>query len=135
MRAFLIAFLPFLIVSQVFAEPTQKDRLEIHKVIERQIAAFRNNDAKTAFSYASPKIRLTFRTAEVFMSMVRRGYPQIYRAAKVSFLALEETNEGVIQRVLVTGQNGSIAIARYRMELRNGRWLINGCKLDRGGAI
>ena len=54
--------------------------------IEAQLAAFAADDADKAFSYAAPGIRALFITAERFLSMVREGYPVVYRPASVTFL-------------------------------------------------
>lgn len=134
MRVLIALLLSMWLSSSALAEPSETDRSAIRSVIENQIAAFNADDGKKAFSFASPKIQFMFRTPDNFMNMVRRGYPLIYRAAKVSFLTLAETDEGLIQKVLVTGRNGSLAVARYRMEKRGDRWLINGCMLDKAGA-
>ena len=46
----------------------------IRRVIERQIDAFKRDDAAGAYAFTSPTIRKIFPTAEIFMRMVRQGY-------------------------------------------------------------
>src|SRR6185369_2536882 len=66
-------------------EATGADRGAIRAVIEQQLAAFQRDDGEAAFAFASPGIRAQFQTAETFMSMVRSGYPPVYRPREVQF--------------------------------------------------
>lgn len=103
------------------------DKAAIAGVIQDQIAAFRVDDARRAFDYASPAIQAKFGTPEAFLNMVRSGYGQVYRAAEVTFrdLTLEE---GVpVQAVEIRGMDGTGALALYFMERQpDGSWKING---------
>jgi hypothetical protein len=47
-------------------EVTDTDAINIRSVIEYQLAAFKNDDAQSAFSFASPAIQAQFGTAEHF---------------------------------------------------------------------
>ena len=47
------------------------DRAAVRLVIEKQLAAFADDDAEQAFAFASPKIQDMFITARNFMDMVR----------------------------------------------------------------
>ena len=103
----------------------------IEKTIADQIAAFRRDDAETAFSFASPTIRRQFGSASVFMSMVVRGYPQLYRPQAYHFAERESRGKHTIQRVIVTGPDGDKVAAYYDMIQVDGQWRINGCQLAR----
>ena len=103
----------------------------IEKTIADQIAAFRRDDAESAFSFASPTIRRQFGSASIFMSMVVRGYPQLYRPQAFHFAERETRGRHTIQRVIVTGPNGDKVAAYYDMIQIDGRWRINGCQLAR----
>jgi len=103
----------------------------IRSVIEGQLDAFRRDAGTEAFSYASPTIQRKFRTAEIFMGMVRSGYPQVYRPQAVEFRALEPLDDGrLVQEVFVVGPDGTAALALYLMQRQpDGTWKIDGVRL------
>jgi hypothetical protein len=108
------------------------DRGAIRSVIESQIAAFRRDDGDAAFAFASPSIKAMFQTPEIFMAMVREGYPQVYRPNAVSFAELVRVDGTLQQLVDIVGPDGLPVIAAYEMERQpDGSWRINGCRLLR----
>jgi hypothetical protein len=133
----LLAALAFLIAacgaaSAQSAELAEADRQAIRRTIEGQLDAFRRDDGAAAFSYASPDIQRQFHTPEVFMHMVRQGYPQVYRAREADFRELVLSDGAPMQAVLVVGPDGSTAMAVYRMQKQpDGSWRIDGCALLR----
>jgi hypothetical protein len=105
----------------------------VQQVIRAQLAAFAADDADKAYSYASPAIRGVFPTAEIFMHMVRNGYPVVYRPASVAFLKPEKDGDEILQPVQMTDAEGRVWIALYTMQRQgNGTWLTNGCRVARG---
>ena len=108
------------------------DRQAIRQVIEDQLAAFRRDDGASAFAFASRNIQGLFRSPDNFMTMVRRGYPEVYRAAKAEFDDIGMLEGALTQKVWVTGANGRRVLAHYAMrKAPGGRWRINGCRLLR----
>lgn len=106
----------------------ESDAAAIRQVIENQLAAFQRDAAPEAFGYASPTIQQKFQSAETFMSMVRSGYPQVYRPQEVEFRDLSVEEVGPVQDVFVIGPDGQPAIARYVMQRQpDGSWRIDGC--------
>lgn len=102
-----------------------EDRGAIQGVIQNQLAAFRRDDGVEAFSYASPGIRARFQTVENFMSMVRDGYPAVYRPRQVEMLDLKVRGSTVQQEVLFVGPDGGVVKAVYSMEPQeDGTWRI-----------
>jgi hypothetical protein len=118
---------------QAAAQPiSAADAAAIKAVITEQIDAFRRDDGARAFSLAAPGIRLRFGTPEVFMDMVKNGYPAVYRPASVAFDAPELYDGSVIQAVRLTDAQGRAWIALYPMERQpDGTWRIAGCQLAR----
>jgi hypothetical protein len=109
---------------------TSSDVAEIHAVINRQIDAFRHDDAKSAFALASPGVQQTFRTPQRFLDVVRMAYRAVYRPAAVAFLDLMVLGEDVVQQVQVTDRGGLVWLAYYAMERqRDGSWRTSGCHL------
>ena len=128
MARFIAVLLLLLTAAPAKAEGlAASDQAAIAAVIRDQIAAFRVDDAKRAFGYASPAIQAKFGTPEEFLDMVRSGYVQVYRAREVSFreIALEQ---GVpVQAVEIRGADGTGVLALYFMERQPyGSWKING---------
>jgi hypothetical protein len=52
-------------------ELTADDRIAIRAVIERQLDAFRQEDAAAAFALASPEIQAKYGSPETFMAIVK----------------------------------------------------------------
>ena len=61
---------------------------EIRAVINRQIDAFKRDDARSAFALVSPGVQEAFGTPERFLDTVRVSYRAVYRPAQVAFLGL-----------------------------------------------
>lgn len=125
--ALLLPGLPALAQQQ---ELEAGDRLAIRAVIERQLEAFRNDDAAGAFTFASPEIQAKFGTAEHFMTMVKTFYQPVYRPQYVTFRDLDIIEGVPTQPVLLAGSDGVPVIALYVMQQQpDGVWKIDGCYL------
>ena len=103
----------------------------IEGVIQSQIDAFLADDFETAFTFASPMIKGIFRTPERFGSMVRNGYPMVWRPSDVQFLALEERGGRVHQKVMVRDRDGTLYMLDYEMLETPEGWQINGVQVLR----
>jgi len=100
----------------------------IEETIRRQLTAFRTGNAQAAFAIAAPFIQRKFRSPEIFMEMVRRGYPVIYQPASVEFLELKKLPDGGhLQLVQMSDAEGKIWMMEYLLSLDDqGNWRING---------
>ena len=106
------------------------DAAEIRAVINRQIDAFKRDDAQGAFALASPGVQQAFRTPEKFLDVVRVSYGAVYRPTAVAFLDLLVMGDDVVQQVQVTDRAGTHWVAYYAMQRqRDGSWKANGCHL------
>ena len=109
------------------------DARAVRKVIEAQLAAFAEDDAERAFSFAAPAIRETFGSAEKFMTMVRKGYPVVYRPTSVRFLEPVLNNGTLLQRVRMTDDIGVPWMVIYSLERQDDKsWRITACVAARG---
>ena len=109
---------------------TSADLAEIRQVIERQIDAFRRDDAQGAFALVSPDLRDSFGTAERFLEAVRIAYRAVYRPSNVAFLDLTVMSGEVVQQLQVIDRAGGLWIAYFSMQRQaDGRWRMNGCHL------
>lgn len=129
MRALLFCIL---VALPAAAQPavTTEDLAEIRGVINRQIDAFRRDDAQGAFALVSPGVQETFRTPERFLDVVRVSYRAVYRPSAVVFLGLTLIGPDAVQQVQLTDRSGAIWLAYYAMQRqKDGSWRTNGCHL------
>jgi hypothetical protein len=128
-----VVLILLLLVLPVHAQQpvlTDADRAAIRAVIEGQLEAFRQDDAVTAFAFASPEIQTKFGTPEAFMTMVKTAYEPVYRPQRVVFRDLNTLTGQPAQPVLLLDANGVPAMAMYVMQRQpDGVWKIAGCYL------
>lgn len=109
---------------------TDSDRVAIRNAIERQLQAFQNDDAVSAFAFASPGIQQTFQNPDNFIEMVKNYYQPVYRPRSVVFDDLAIVNGNLAQPVLLHGPDEIPIRALYLMEQQpDGSWRIHGCHL------
>ena len=101
--------------------PARADETAIRSVISSQIEAFQADDFTTAFAYASPTIRQIFKTPENFGTMVRQGYPMVWRPAETNFLSVEVIDGLLWQNVMIRDQAGGAAYPRVSDDRAWGR--------------
>lgn len=130
MRTVLFALL--LTLSSAAQALEEADRGPIRAVIERQIEAFRRDDAAAAYAQAAPSIQGLFPSQEGFMRMVGEGYAPVYRPRTFSFAEERDGAAGPIQTVRIQDEEGRDWIALYSLERQpDGTWRISGCSLTR----
>ena len=114
------------------ADVSTEDAAAIRAVISEQLDAFAHDDGERAFALATTGIRERFGSPEIFMEMVRTGYPVVYRPKSVRFEKPAVVDGEVIQPVRMTDADGESWIAFYPMQRQpDGRWRINGCQVER----
>lgn len=126
---FLLVFTGFMPAAPAAAaEVGAAEAKQMQAVIQAQLKAFAADDAKRAFSFAAPRLRQVFGSADRFMAMVRSGYPVVYRPTAVSFFKPQAMDGGFIQRVQLTDADGGVWLATYQLEQQRDRsWRISGC--------
>lgn len=103
-------------------------------VIERQIEAFLHDDAKAAYSFASPTIREKFPDETSFFDMVKRGYGPVYRPGNFAFGRSKVSDGTVLQEVLITGSDGKDWTVIYQVIRQpDGSYKINGVYMQPSG--
>lgn len=103
-------------------------------VIEKQIAAFLNDDVDTAYAFATPAVQKNFPEPRLFLEMVKKNMPPVYRPGNYAFgRALSETDGGTIaQELLITGPKGKDWRAVYVLQRQDdGNYRINGVRLSK----
>lgn len=123
--------LPFVTVFLLWSAPTsaQDPSSGIQSTINGQISAFQMDDFEQAFSFASPSIQRMFGTASNFGTMVRNGYPMVWRPRSYQFADLREISGVLWQMVLFQDQSGALHALDYRMIQVDGVWRISGVQI------
>ena len=104
----------------------------VQTIIQSQITAFLNDDAKAAYSFASPTIRGKFATEDAFFDMVKKGYAPVYRPGNFAFGRSKVTGDMVVQEVLISGPDGKDWTALYQVVKQpDGSYKINGVHMVR----
>lgn len=126
----LALLLPAGIAAAAEGRVTSSDLAEIRAVINRQIDAFRRDDAHGAFALVSPGVQHSFGTPERFLDVVRMAYRAVYRPANLQFLDLMVIGGDVVQQVQITDRAGGVWVAYFSMQRqKDGSWRTNGCHL------
>ncbi|WP_018239832.1 DUF4864 domain-containing protein [Ensifer sp. BR816] len=124
-RAVSIALCLLLALSaeRALADPVDTAR----SVIRAQIQAFLDDDAETAYSFASPGIREKFPDRLVFFEMVKKSYQHLYRPGNFAFGRSKLVGKEVVQEVLIVGSDGKDWTAIYELVPQpDGSYKING---------
>ncbi len=97
-------------------------------IITHQLQAIAKDDGESAYAEAAPNVRKIFPSAEVFMNMVRGGYPQIYHNKQYSFGDSGTDASGrPYQKVEILSMDGVRYEGIYFMERQpDGNWKISG---------
>jgi hypothetical protein len=99
-------------------------------IIQNQIEAFLNDDAETAYSFASPQIRGKFPDKTIFFDMVKRGYAPVYRPGNFAFGRNRVEGDTIVQEVLISGPDGKDWTALYFLVRQpDGTYKINGVQM------
>lgn len=118
-------FISTLLITLALAMPARADEAAIRDVINGQIEAFKADDFSAAFDFASPTIQSIFQTPETFGTMVRQGYPMVWRPADVTFLGLDMIEGELWQGVLIRDLEGRAHVLEYQMQNGENGWKIN----------
>ena len=129
LRAFLFC-LAFIAPAAAQPAITPDDLFEIRAVINRQIDAFRRDDAQGAFALVSPAVQQSFGTPERFLDVVRAAYRPVYRPAAIQFLEPVMFGTDAVQPLQLTDRAGAVWLAYYAMQRqKDGSWRASGCHL------
>lgn len=103
-------------------------------VIRAQEQALARDDGAEAYAQAAPEVRALFPTVDIFMTMVKSGYPPVYRHKSFEF-GPSQVEDGVIaQRVHIIDANGEAWEALYTLQTQgDGSLKITGCSLLKTG--
>jgi Domain of unknown function (DUF4864) len=130
-------FAALLVVLSIACSPISAradDVATAQGVIRAQEQAFSRDDAAAAYSQAAPAIKEIFPAPDIFMSMVQKGYPPVYRHKSFEFGESKIEGSSVAQRVHIIDANGEAWEALYTLEQQaDGSYKITGCSLLKAG--
>jgi hypothetical protein len=123
-------YLASIFVFLLFSLPViSGEKEDVQATINGQFQAFLEDDVRRAFSFASPSIRSIFKTPQNFGDMVQRGYPMVWRPARVTFLDHKEVAQGRTQDVQIFDSAGTAHYLRYFVTQTPNGWKISGVQL------
>ena len=125
MRPISFIFALFILAAPIFAG----DKEDIQATISRQLEAFQTDDFAKAFSYASPSIQSIFGGPDNFESMVKRGYPMVWKPGKVTFLSVDPYHHGMAQNIQIFDRSKKAHYLRYYMVKLGDSWKISGVEI------
>jgi hypothetical protein len=123
-------YLASIFVFLLFSLPViSGENEDVQATINGQFQAFLDDDVRQAFAFASPSIRSIFKTPQNFGDMVQRGYPMVWRPARVTFLDHKEVAQGRTQDVQIFDSAGTAHYLRYFVTQTPNGWKISGVQL------
>jgi hypothetical protein len=129
-----LVLLTAVLISLACPAAAGDDVAAAQNVIRSQEQALAHDDAAAAYSYAAPEIRGLFPQADIFMSMVQRGYAPVYRHKSFEFGESRVADGKIAQQVHIIDANGEPWEALYTLEQQpDGSLKITGCQLIKAG--
>lgn len=115
-------------VNSATAQDSSEANAEFKAIITQQLQAIAQDDAGSAYAQAAPNVQRIFPSPDIFMGMVKNGYPQVYRNKQYNFAEAGTDKVGrPFQRVEILGADGVRYTAIYFMEHQaDGSWKISG---------
>ena len=120
-----------ILILITFGIPASSNETDYQRVIRSQIEAFSKDDMKAAFQFASPSIKSIFGNYIRFGSMVRQGYPMVFRQKNLTFKETKSNNSVAFQNVLIEDLSGDLHLLRYRLIFLENNWKIAGVEFLR----
>jgi hypothetical protein len=96
----------------------------VQQVISDQIKAFGQDDAETAFSFASNLLRDYFDDPQTFLGMVKVQYPMVYRPKRFQFEETLEFSGVIVQNMVFQDAKGVYYKALYALAQEDQKWKI-----------
>ncbi len=113
------------IESVPFMLADEKLQQQLIKVIQSQLAAFRQEDYTTAYTFAAADFKAQISRA-AFERMVKTGFPQIARSRSAEYGIILENGSDARVEVTIVGENGTRIHYQYVLHRERGGWKIGG---------
>ncbi|WP_316231460.1 DUF4864 domain-containing protein [Bradyrhizobium sp. SZCCHNR1051] len=126
---------PLVLLLALLVRPAAAaDASAAQSVIRAQEQALARDDGATAYAQAAPEVQALFPSVEIFMAMVKSGYPPVYRHRSFEFGAAQVEDGSIAQRVHIVDAEGEAWEALYTLQTQpDGSLKITGCSLLKTG--
>ena len=102
----------------------------LQDIVSKQLDAFARGDSAAAEVFAAPAIRDQFPDPAKFFAMVKDHYGALIKPKSRTFIGVESSPHGPLQKVTVVAADGTVWAAIYSFEKVEGEWRITGCALE-----
>ncbi len=110
---------------RALARPT-----EIYNVVCNQIHALRRADYPSAYRQVSATFQDRF-SPEAFPDLLRTEYPEVLRADRVEFGAVQSNSHRALVQVYFIFPEGHVVPCTYSLVNEDSAWKIDGTRIDR----
>lgn len=120
-----------LCASAVFVTDRLRERTpapaprELYSVVNNQLTAFRADDFRSAYRYASSGVQQRF-TPKQFEAMIRANYADMARASRVEFGTIQVRGASAVVQVFCFAPNGTVRSLLFSMLVEENAWKIGG---------
>jgi len=111
--------------SVPFKLADEKLQQQLIKVIQSQLAAFRQEDYSTAYTFAAADFKAQISLA-AFERMVKTGFPQIARSRSAEYGIILDNGEDARVEVTIVGETGTRIHYQYVLHRERRGWKIGG---------
>src|SRR5579872_312154 len=110
--------------------------MEARAVIQRQLDAFKQNDADGAFAQATPGLKETYSDPRRFMESVRSGDTPFFKRRMIEYHDFVASGDDAAQSVVLIDDDSSVWTVVYKLARQpDGSWLIDGVILVKSDAL
>jgi hypothetical protein len=110
--------------------------IEARAIIQRQLDAFKSNDADSAFALASPGLKETYSNPHNFMESVRSGETPFFKRRMTEYQDFVTSGDDAAQSVVLVDDDSYVWTVVYKLARQpDGSWLIDGVVLVKSDAL
>jgi hypothetical protein len=113
-------------VSPIALKPTEEPmRKELTQIIKSQLAAFRDDDYVTAYTFAATGIKAQYPLVAL-ERMVKTGYAAIAQFKSAEFGVVLDNGEEAVVNAEIEGVSSRVVHYQYFLQKENAGWKISG---------
>ncbi|HLG46513.1 MAG TPA: DUF4864 domain-containing protein [Reyranella sp.] len=110
--------------------------MEARAVIQRQLDAFKHNDADSAFALASPSLKETYANPKNFLDSVRSGETPFFKRRIIEYHDFVTAGDDAAQSLVLVDEDSNVWTVVYKLARQpDGSWLVDGVVLVKSGAV
>ena len=125
----------FLVFGAASSFAHEAGSMEARTVIQRQLDAFKQNDASGAFALASPGLKETYNNPANFMDSVRSGDTPFFKRRMTEYHDFVSAGDDAAQSLVLVDEDNYVWTVVYKLARQpDGSWLIDGVVLVKSDA-